>query len=224
MHPDDTYALAHEGNELGKTEMWVVLHARPGAEIILGLRGGTTPDLFRRGIAEGTLDRYLHKIKVKAGDHICVPSGSVHAILDGLLIAEIQQNSNTTYRVFDWNRTENGVPRTLHVDKAMEVINFGMVEPRLPPVEVVSDNRGIRRSILCRNKYFTTEKVELNAGAEFQHNLNGETFEIWGVMDGNVALNEVDLSTVEFTLLPAFLGRFTVSASKGAACLRVYVE
>src|SRR5690606_384399 len=102
---------------------------RPGAEIILGIRFGTTPHEFRAAILNGTLEEHLHRIPVKTGDHICVPSGTLHAIMDGILIAEIQQNSNTTYRIFDWNRVENGVPRALHIDKAMDVINFGMVEP-----------------------------------------------------------------------------------------------
>lgn len=224
VHPDDDYALTHEGNELGKTEMWVVLHARPGAEIILGVREGTSPDIFRRGISEGTLGDFLHRIPVNTGDHICVPSRSVHAIMDGLLIAEIQQNSNTTYRVFDWNRTENSVPRALHVDKAMDVINFNMVEPRLIPAEIVEDKLGVRRSRLCQNRYFTTERVELAGGAAFEHNLTGDSLEIWGVIDGSVVIDEITLSAVEFTLLPAYLGEFKVSTTSGATCLRVFVE
>jgi len=101
VHPGDDYALAKEGNELGKTEMWVVLQAEPRAELILGVRAGTTPTAFRQGIENGALEPYLHHLPVKAGDHICVPAGTLHAIMEGLLIAEIQQNSNTTYRVYD---------------------------------------------------------------------------------------------------------------------------
>lgn len=224
VHPDDTYAQANEGNELGKTEMWVVLHARPGAEIILGIRSGTTPDGFRTGILNGMLEQYLHRIPVKSGDHICVPSGTLHAILDGILIAEIQQNSNITYRVFDWNRADNGNPRALHIDKAMEVINFGMVEPNLPTAEFIDDVNGVRRSLLCRNKYFTTERIEFDKGAEFTNALTGDSFEIWGVIDGTVNINEVALHGVRFALLPAFLGPLSVTASHGATCLRVFVE
>ena len=124
VHPDDSYALEHEGNELGKTEMWVVLHAEPGASVILGVTEGTTPDAFRKGIENGRLEPYLHHIPVTAGDVVCVPAGSLHAILEGLLIAEIQQNSNTTYRVYDWNRLQDGKPRPLHVEKQWTSLTF----------------------------------------------------------------------------------------------------
>ncbi|HFE65745.1 MAG TPA: mannose-6-phosphate isomerase, partial [Chloroflexi bacterium] len=145
VHPDDAYALAREGNELGKTEMWVVLRAEPGAEIILGVTKGTTPELFRAGIENGRLEPYLHRIKVKKGDHICVPAGSLHAIMSGLLIAEIQQNSNTTYRVYDWNRVGvDGRPRPLRIDKALDVINFDQVEPALTEAALVAEEPGIR--------------------------------------------------------------------------------
>lgn len=224
VHPDDSYALAHEGNELGKTEMWVVLHARPGAEIILGIRLGTTPHDFRTALLEGTLERYLHRLPVKSGDHICVPSGTLHAIMDGILIAEIQQNSNTTYRIFDWNRVENGTPRALHIDKAMDVINFGLVEPTLPQPTLIEELNGVKRSLLCRNRYFTTERIEFGMGTKFTSNLSGESMEIWGAIEGEVNINEVTLRGVRFALLPALLGPMSVTTRQGATCLRVYVE
>ena len=95
--------------------MWVVLHAEPDAAIILGVREGTTPSAFRQAIAASTLDQYLHRLPLRSGDFVCVPSGSLHAILGGLVIAEIQQSSNVTYRVYDWGR--NSADRPLHVDK-----------------------------------------------------------------------------------------------------------
>ncbi|MDX1418188.1 MAG: type I phosphomannose isomerase catalytic subunit, partial [Candidatus Promineifilaceae bacterium] len=104
VHPDDEYAIANEGNELGKTEMWVVLYADPNAELILGTNQRTTREMLREAIENGTLESALHCLPVKAGDVACVPSGTLHAILKGSVIAEIQQNSNTTYRVYDWNR------------------------------------------------------------------------------------------------------------------------
>ena len=104
VHPEDDYALAHEGNELGKTEMWVVLAAEPGAEIVLGVQAGTTKEAFRAALEAGALDPLLHHVPIKAGDHICIPAGSLHALMGGALIAETLQNSDTTYRVYDWNR------------------------------------------------------------------------------------------------------------------------
>lgn len=225
VHPDDEYALAHEGNELGKSEMWVVLHAQPDAQLILGVNKRTTPAAFRRAIDRGQLEPHLHKLPVKAGDHVCVPAGSLHAILGGLLIAEIQQNSDTTYRVYDWNRTgTDGRPRPLHVEKALEVINFEQVEPALPEPTLIADRAGLRRARLCRNRYFTTERVELEAGAVFSGLADGQSLEIWGLVEGQVTVGALPLTAVRFVLLPAALGAFKVQAQTAASLLRVYIE
>ncbi len=224
VHPDDDYALAHEGNELGKTEMWVVLHAEPDTQVILGVRAGTTADDFRRAIAAGTLERHLHTVPIRPGDFVCVPSGTVHAILGGALIAEIQQNSNTTYRVYDWNRRQNGVGRPLHIDKALDVINFAQVEPALSRPQPVDDHNGVRRLLLCRNRYFTVERVEFAAGATYAGACDGRSLEIWGAIQGDLQLDDLALGAVQFALLPAALGAFRAVAAEGAVCLRCYVE
>jgi mannose-6-phosphate isomerase len=225
VHPDDGYALAHEGNELGKTEMWVVLHAEPGAELIVGVTAGTTPEAFRRAIAENRLEPYLHRVPVQAGDHICVPAGTLHAIMGGLLIAEIQQNSNTTYRVYDWGRVgADGKARPLHVDKALDVIDFGRVHPQIIPPTLLADDAGVRRELLCRNRYFTTERITLAAGAALRGACTGDSLEIWGVLEGEAAVDELALSAVRFCLLPAALGEYTVRANTPATLLRTHVE
>ncbi len=223
VHPDDRYALAHEGNELGKSEMWFVLHAEPGAEIILGIQQGVTSAQFREGIIDGSLEQLLHRVPVNAGDHVCVPSGTLHAILGGILIAEIQQNSNTTYRVYDWNRTQDGNPRPLHIDRAMDVINFAVIEPKLKPQVLLEETERVSRSLLCSNQYFTTELVKIRPGGEFNGYLNGDTLEIWGVIAGDIHVNGVHLSAIQFTLLPAALGDYHITVSRGATCLRTYV-
>ncbi len=224
VHPKDVYALANEGNELGKTEMWVILAAKPDAKLQLGVKAGTTPTDFREGIKNGRLEPYLHYISVQAGDHVCVPAGTLHAIMDGILIAEIQQNSNTTYRVYDWNRLgHDGKPRPLHIDKALDVINFDQVEPTICPPTTISNENGIQRALLCQNEYFVTERVIMQAGATFNGNCNGDTFEIWGVLSGDVTVNELQLSAVQFTLLPAVLGDFAVTAVANSTLLRTYV-
>ncbi|HFC11999.1 MAG TPA: mannose-6-phosphate isomerase, partial [Anaerolineae bacterium] len=130
VHPNDAYALAHEGNELGKTEMWVILSASADAAVIYGVTAGTTPENFAQAIADGKLEPHLHYLPVAAGDFIDVPAGTLHAIMGGIVLAEIQQNSNTTYRVYDWNRLgKDGQPRPLHIAQALETINFELVEP-----------------------------------------------------------------------------------------------
>ena len=224
VHPDDKYALEHEGNELGKTEMWVVLQAEPDGAIIFGVKPETTPEKFRQGILDGNLEQYLHTVPVKAGDVVCVPAGSLHAILGGLIIAEIQQNSNTTYRVYDWNRVgADGKARPLRIEKAMDVINFAQVTPKLCQPELVQAGDGICRWRLCHNRYFVTERIEMNPGTTFNGNSDGSTLEIWGVIEGSVAINDVKLTAVQFSLLPATMGAFNVQAEKQAILLRSYV-
>jgi mannose-6-phosphate isomerase len=225
VHPNDEYARVNEDNSLGKTEMWVVLNAKPGAQLILGVKKGTTPELFRQAIKDGNLEDYLHYLPVKTGDHICVPSGSLHAIMDGTLIAEIQQNSNVTYRVYDWNRVgADGKSRPLHIDKSLDVINFAQVEPGLCPPQLIAETDGVRKWKLCNDSYFTVERVEIAAGAEYQGVCNGETLEIWGVIEGEAAINDLQLDAVRFTLLPAAMGAFKVQANSDAVLLRAFVK
>lgn len=226
VHPGDAYALAHEGDELGKTEMWVVLsQTGPGAELIVGVKAGTTPGAFRRAIEQNRLEPYLHRIAVQAGDHVCVPAGALHAIMGGLLIVEIQQNSNATYRVYDWGRVGvDGKPRPLHIDKALDVIDFGCVEPRVCPPTLLAEAPGLRRELLCRNRCFTTERIALDAGVAYGGACTGDSLEIWGVIDGKVAINELALSAVRFCLLPAALGEYSVQAATAATLLRIYVD
>ena len=228
VHPDDAYALENEGNELGKTEMWVILHAEPEAKVILGVSAGTTPEAFRQAILDGRLEPHLHQIEVKTGDHINVPAGSLHAIMGGLLIAEIQQNSNTTYRVYDWNRMgADGQPRPLHIDKALAVTNFSQIEPTVSASALVAETAAHTRTLLCENRYFTVERVKLNAGSSYEGVCDGQTFEIWGVINGSATVTggetAVDLNAVQFTLLPANIGRFTIESTESAEFIRAYV-
>ncbi len=229
VHPNDQYALQHEGNELGKTEMWVVLHAEPGAEVILGVAEGTTPELFQQAITDGRLEPFMNRIAVEAGDHINVPAGSLHAILGGLLIAEIQQNSNTTYRVYDWNRVgHDGNPRPLHVSRALDVTNFKQVAPTKSGSTLISQKDGIKRELLNKTDYFTVERVTLEPGSQFNGRCNGDTFEIWGVIDGqgevSIRNHSESLDSVQFTLIPAIAEDFSVYTTSGSKWLRAYVE
>ncbi|MBN1399284.1 MAG: class I mannose-6-phosphate isomerase, partial [Anaerolineae bacterium] len=149
VHPGDVYAQVHENGELGKTEMWYVLHAQPGTELIYGLARGVTPESFRRAIREGAVASQLQRVPIAAGDSFCVPAGTVHALLAGAVVAEIQQNSDATYRVYDWDRLgADGTPRPLHVRNALEVIDWDQVEPTKVRPICVSDAHGVRREVL----------------------------------------------------------------------------
>jgi mannose-6-phosphate isomerase len=228
VHPDDDFAREHEGDELGKSEMWVVLHAEPGAELILGVRPGATREQFREAIAAGALEPWLHHLPVEAGDFVCVPAGSLHAILGGLLIAEIQQNSDTTYRIFDWNRAgDGGKPRPLHVDEALAVINFEQVAPSLPAPRAIAGGDGIQRWELCRTPYFVVERLTMAAGATWHGECDGESLEIWGVIQGEAGASggglRLPLRAVQFALVPATAGSFAVRAAVETRLLRTYL-
>lgn len=125
VHPGEEYARLHE-NSMGKTECWIILDAHPGEGIFLGLKPGVTrEDLLKALASQAAINELLVFYPVKAGDFFYVPAGSIHAIGKGILLAEVQQNSGITYRVWDWNRLDDsGKPRELHVEKSLDVINF----------------------------------------------------------------------------------------------------
>ncbi len=229
VHPRDEYALAHENGELGKTEMWYVLHAEPDAQVIFGVKKGVTPESFRRAIESNSLETQLHYLPVKAGDAIFVAAGSVHALLKGTVVAEIQQNSDVTYRVYDWGRLgADGKPRPLHIHRAMEVINFNQVEPTAVVPQVVAQTAGITRAEISRCEYFVVEKVSLAAGAVYRGETDGSTLEIWGTVDGAANLSTpngdtVALPTIRFCLIPAAQGKFAITAAEDTTMLRAYL-
>jgi mannose-6-phosphate isomerase len=133
VHPDDAYASAHVPGESGKTECWVVVHAEPGAWLINGLKPGTTRDRFADALKKGRIEELLVQRPVKAGDFVWVPAGTVHAIGPGIVLAEVQQNSDLTYRVYDWGRVGlDGKPRPIQVAEALESIRFAG-DPARPP-------------------------------------------------------------------------------------------
>ncbi|MDM8520064.1 mannose-6-phosphate isomerase, class I [Anaerolineales bacterium HSG6] len=228
VHPNDEYANEHEDGELGKTEMWYVLHAKPNARLIYGLASEVTPEEFATAIETGNLTQYLHKLPVKAGDAVFIPSGSLHAIMDGIVLTEIQQSADTTYRVYDWNRLgTDGKPRQLHVDKAIQVINFDQIQPNVYQPELVAETESMRQEIITKNPYFQVERFTFERGATFRHYCNGSTFEVWGVMSGAGRVlwtgETLNLSAVRFTLLPATLGDFEIQVTMPGEWLRVFV-
>lgn len=228
VHPDDEYATEHEKGELGKTEMWYVLHAEPNSRLIYGLKAGVTRESFREALKVGQLEQCLHHLHVKAGEAVFIPSGSIHAIMEGLILAEIQQNSDTTYRVYDWNRLGvDGKPRPLHVDKALDVINFDLVEPATFQPRLVEQSAELRREVISTCPYFTVERVTFERATSFKGQNDGSTFEIWGQMSGQSQVlwegDPLEFSAIRFVLLPAAMGAFEVATAGPATFLRVYV-
>ncbi|MEZ4636436.1 MAG: type I phosphomannose isomerase catalytic subunit [Caldilineaceae bacterium] len=221
VHPDDAYALAHV-DEFGKTEMWVVLYAEPGAELIYGLKPGIDRASFAESIAQGRSQDALNRVHVQAGDVVFVPAGTVHALGPGIIVAEIQQNSDTTYRIYDWDRLGNdGKPRPLHVEEALKVIDWQQVEPSLIKPQPTSSGEA---EILAECEYFRTERLNLALGETYTGRCSGETFEIWAVL----AAATITWPTARWTSLPSAgrscprsLGEFSVRATEDAVLLRV---
>jgi mannose-6-phosphate isomerase len=230
VHPDDEYARTHENGELGKTEMWYILHADEGARLIYGLKPGVTPESFRQALAAGRLEECLHYLPVQAGDAVFIPAGSLHAVLEGIVLTEIQQNSDTTYRVYDWNRVDaDGKPRSLHLEKALVVTNFDQVEPGPYRPQLLSEDGDLRREIITSSAYFVVERLTFKrAGGSFLGQCDGQTMEIWGNMSGQGRVNwsgqPLNLPAVQYALLPAALGAFEVEAVTRAVMLRVYIS
>lgn len=157
VHPDDEYAAAHT-DDLGKTEMWYIVDALPGAKIIYGMKKNYSRGQIEQAIAEGKLEDMMNYVPVKKGETYFIPSGLVHAICAGCLIAEIQQNSNVTYRVYDYNRRQpDGSLRQLHVAQALDVIG------RFDPEAVKS---GHKENIIAECKYFTVRLFEIGGTAK----------------------------------------------------------
>jgi len=213
VHPDDAYAAAHENGSLGKTEMWVVLDAQPGAKLVFGLRPGITKDRFTQAVREGKIADCLNEVPARKGDVFDIPAGLVHAIGEGLIIAEIQQSSNTTYRVYDYDRTDTaGNKRPLHVDKALDVIRFGDGALPAPLMLTNSNGQGAEQTLLVLNRYFAVERIV--SKGRFQSQADGKRFELLMIIDGSAVLSwqggTMPAATGESFLIPASLGTYTV--------------
>ncbi len=163
VHPDDDYAKAYEQGALGKTEMWYVLDAARDAKLICGFHHDIDPETLKKSIREGTLEKHLYKIPIQKDDVFFIPAGLVHGICAGALIAEIQQSSNLTYRLYDYERIDkDGKQRELHIEKALAVANLkSSSEPR-QPMRVLKFKCGQATELLCRCKYFQVERMLLN--------------------------------------------------------------
>ncbi len=163
VHPTDAYAKEHENGQLGKTEMWYVLDASKDAKLVYGLKWDRTEDQMRKAIAEGTLMKDLQWVPVKKDDLFFIEAGTIHAIGAGALVAEIQENSNLTYRLYDYDRVgKDGKKRELHVDKALQVANLkSSAEPR-QPLRVLKYRQGLAYELLTRCKYFEVYRMIVN--------------------------------------------------------------
>ena len=163
VHPTDEYAAAHENGQRGKTEMWYVLDAAKGAKLVYGLNRDITPEILRRAIDNGTVDKYLQTVPIQKNDVFFIEAGMIHAIGAGALIAEIQQSSNLTYRLYDYDRVDKtGRKRPLHVDKALAAANLRSSATPKQPMRVLRYQPGCARELLCRCRYFEVSRMLVN--------------------------------------------------------------
>lgn len=201
VHPNDEYANKVE-KDSGKTEAWYVVDAQEGASLIVGTKD-CDKETFRKAVNEGNLDQYLNKVLVKKGDFFYVQSGLVHAICEGVLIAEIQQNSDTTYRVYDYNRG-----REIHVEKALDVIDFSLKGEKLNGI--LAQKEGYDKTYLCLGEYFTIQKYKINTSVKEKS--DEERFYLFTCVDGNGVIKydggEEKILIGDSIFIPATLGDY----------------
>ena len=200
VHPDDDYAKMKEHGQLGKTEMWYVLDAARDAKLIYGLRQDCTKKEMQKALAEGTVMKYLQKVPIHKDDLFFIPAGTIHAIGAGALVAEIQESSNLTYRLYDYDRIgKDGKKRELHIDKALDVADLqGSAEPR-QPLRVLKYRPGMASELLIRCKYFEVYRMLINTERRQTVHYRAErmAFRVLLCMDGCGTIS-YDEGTVNF--------------------------
>ena len=210
VHPRDQYATEHENGSPGKTEMWIVLHAEPDAEMIAGLKSRVTRESFEDALRDGRIADCLRTHRVSVGDVLLMSAGRVHALGAGLIVLEIQQTSSITYRLHDWDRMDaDGNPRDLHIDRALDVIDFDdTADPVLKPI--VREEEWGKRSLLAATPYFVTERLEMDRAGEFATHASSP--DVLVVLDGNARLTyhdgETNISRGMTVTVPASTGGY----------------
>jgi len=224
VHPDDAAADTHKG-EAGKTEMWYVLNADPDSCLIAGLNPGVTAAQFRAALAQGDPGNLLHHLPVHTGDSLFIPAGRIHAIMPGLLILEIQQNSDTTYRLYDWGRLGlDGQRRELHITQAMAVANWSDYPP-LAGVEPPEREANNCKTILAACPYFVVEKYDLRQERSWR--TDGDSFRLLNCVSGRGVLTWAGGQEIicfgDSLLLPACITNFSIQPYGAVSIVISYV-
>ncbi|MEQ8154416.1 MAG: type I phosphomannose isomerase catalytic subunit [Clostridiaceae bacterium] len=215
VHPGDEYALKNEGDS-GKTEAWYVLDAKEGASLVVGTKD-CSKEQFEKALGSGDLERYLNRVYVKPGDFYFVKSGLVHGIDGGVTVAEIQQNSDTTYRIFDYNRG-----RELHVQKALDVIDFSLSGEKTTGIKIEGED--LDKVYLLTCPYFSIEKYIIKS--EVTERSDMERFYVFTCAEGSGKIysgkETVEFSKGDSILIPAALGEYKIGGS--SVLLKSYVS
>lgn len=221
LHPDDTIAKKRH-NSFGKTEMWYVLHAEPNARLILGFKDKTNREVYLNQLSKGKITEILQEVPVKKGDAFFIQPGTVHAIGAGIVLAEIQQTSDITYRIYDWDRPDvNGKMRELHTEEALDIINFSSADKAFlhykekwnQPVEI------------CESNFFKTTLFQLNQNIQLDYS-KIDSFVVYMCVEGNCTVESGVHSEVlqmgESILIPAVMDKVNIK-TKNATILEVFV-
>jgi mannose-6-phosphate isomerase len=225
VHPNDQVAREIVGAE-SKTEAWYVMHADPGASLVKGLQPGVTKEVFEEAILNDTVPTVLNSVPVSAGDMVFVPAGCVHAMGEGLVICEIQQNSDTTFRVYDWGRVgPDGKPRQLHVEQALRAINFDDRSPdRVSSIEVTEG--GNTREYLVACPHFAVQRLVLETPSA--ESTGGLRFESLMAVSGNAEIrvegrDSTSIRVGDSVLVPACIGEYEIAPVDRCEILRIFV-
>jgi mannose-6-phosphate isomerase len=225
VHPDDNFAAMHENGERGKNEMWYILSAEPGAKVIYDVVTGTTREEFSHAVRDNNTEKYLKQIEVYAGDVIYIPAGLIHSIGKGIMLVEIQQNSNTTYRVYDFDRVDKtGCKRPLHIEKALEVVSFSNSERKVkhPGLEIQL-SLGCSKNYIIANKHFCVEVYEIDG--TLHESTDERSFLAYVFIEGAGTIyydsGYIGVKAGESILIPASLGNYTIEGNLKA--LKSYV-
>lgn len=219
VHPNDEYAMKKSG-EFGKTECWYILDCDEDAELIFGFNKEITKDEFRKSIEDGTFLQYVNREKVKKGDLFFIEAGTLHAIGKGILLAEIQQNSNITYRVYDYGRLgANGKPRPLHIENAIEVTDCIPPKKEAKGAGKPQKFDGFTRQNLVKCDLFTVDKYSVHG--KFCLNADNTSFLSLLVTDGNGKIGDFDIKKGDSLFVPADFGEFSLSGNFDVIVSRV---
>jgi mannose-6-phosphate isomerase len=223
VHPDDELAKKRH-NSFGKTEMWYIIDAAPDAFLYSGFARSITPDQYVQSLEDDTFVNYLQKHEVKSGDVFFLPAGRVHAIGAGCFIAEIQQTSNITYRIYDYNRKDaQGNPRELHTELAKDAIDYQVYTDY--KLSYQAGQKDVEPLVSC--PYFTTNLIEAKAGKEISRTQE-DTFSIYICLKGKVILTDakgysVELKQGETVLIPAENTETTLQMEEDSQLLETYI-
>lgn len=225
VHPDDQMAATLPTPDLGKTEAWYVMHSKPGAKIYAGLKQGVSENDFRSAIDNGCVLETLHCFEPQVGDCVFIPAGTIHAIGKGLLIAEIQQASNTTFRVYDWDRVDaNGQSRPLHIDSSIQATHFsrGPVNPIMPQPGLDTHSE-----VLVDCEQFQIVRWSSDATTLTAEIGDDDSFHLVMMTKGTAQLRQGPESQIiekgRTLLLPAALKKTAINLSPGAEFLEIHL-